>query len=659
MQKSLVTLPHPTFFLLLAALCFAVPQTAFSKTTSRLLFSKNNPPSVVINFELPEVVFEAGFTGKTTLRVEGLTPTAEPGLPAVYGTGVSVLAPKGYSPSLKIIAVEERQQEDTVLEPFRRRARCGGNVLKTELISKFYESENIYPKENIRLEKVGKLQDADLYRVAIHPIQMDMGKRSVRLMSHAKIQVDFSPVDFNDAKGITLSPNVFRLLHSSTANAAVLPRTISNGTAERMLIIAPDDYVAALKDFVTWKAIRGIKAQVVPRSVAGTTAEAVKRYIQGAYDDLDRRPTYLLLVGNGQTMPPFFRSTFFGEAASDYPFSLLSGSDPIPDLMYGRLVADNLSDVQVQVRRWIEYERDMSEASSWLPFATTIASQERGISESDEAYSLAIQQQLRTHNYQGIDNFLQRDQTATPENITQSLRSGRSWVTYFGHGTGTSWRSTNESFDINSLENLQNAGKLPVVFDIACSNGGFTNFSPCFGKKWVTQTAAGQNSGAVAYYGASVDTTWDPPAVMAIGIAKRHFEKPVMALGGMTLAGQMYLIEQMGITDEVIDNMEWFNLFGDPSLLLRTAKPQVPHVQIEAADSDGFMQVSVANSDGQPIIGATATLRPLQGELTYAVGRSDNQGRLTLDRTNAPRPLGASYLTITGYNLQTLQMRIE
>ena len=38
----------------------------------------------------------------------------------------------------------------------------------------------------------------------------------------------------------------------------------------------------------------------------------------------------------------------------------------------------------------------------------------------------------------------------------------------------------------------------------------------------------------------------EPPAIMAVGLAKSHFEKSIPTLGGSVLAGQLYLIHESG-----------------------------------------------------------------------------------------------------------------
>lgn len=641
-------------------LFLGVASPGYGQVTSALRFATSGPPSVVIDFELPPISFDSGLVGMNSFQVQGLVTTSESGMPLVKGTGVAMVAPKGYQPVLKIVSIEERLQENTVLEPHRRKYRCSGAVDLTPMSRAFYNSKDAYPKEAIRLEKLGNIQEAEIFRVSINPIQMDMAKRAVRLISQARIQVDFLPIAGVEPKRLDLTPAMFRIINNMTVNAAVLPRNVSNNEPERMLIIVPDEYKDALAEFVTWKGLRGISVNLVKRSEAGNTADAVKTFVQKMYDNTQLRPTYLLMVGNGANMPPHFRPTSSGNAASDYPFSLLSGVDILPDVIYGRLVADNIGDLQIQVRRWIDYERDAKPISTWYPFATNIASQEQGAGPSDEDYANQIQSELKGHTYLTVDSLFQKSQAATAANIKSSLAAGRSWLTYIGHGSGTSWGSTNDTFDVAAIGSLTNTGKLPVIFDVACMNGGYTTFNPCFGKKWVTHQVAGQSAGAVGYYGASVSTSWDPPAVMAVGIAKRHFERSLNTFGGSALGGQMYLVEQMGVGEDIIDNLEWYNLFGDPSLQMRTSVPQLPQVQIDPGSiASAGLSLSVRGPDGKPIAGATATLRPELNDVVYAVGRSDDQGHILLSTSSRGKSVVASRLLVTGYNLQPVEIRVE
>ena len=50
----------------------------------------------------------------------------------------------------------------------------------------------------------------------------------------------------------------------------------------------------------------------------------------------------------------------------------------------------------------------------------------------------------------------------------------------------------------------------------------------------------GGHKGATAYYGGSVDISWHPPAIMAVGINRALAKKEAKTLGEILLLGQLY-----------------------------------------------------------------------------------------------------------------------
>ena len=78
----------------------------------------------------------------------------------------------------------------------------------------------------------------------------------------------------------------------------------------------------------------------------------------------------------------------------------------------------------------------------------------------------------------------------------------------------------------------------------------------------------GVMAGARAYYGGNVDISWHPPAVMAVGIGKARAQADYKYLGQVLLAGQLYLLETYEDLPAAIENLTWYHLQGDPSLLM-------------------------------------------------------------------------------------------
>jgi hypothetical protein len=157
-----------------------------------------------------------------------------------------------------------------------------------------------------------------------------------------------------------------------------------------------------------------------------------------------------------------------------------------------------------------------------------------------------------------------------------------------------------------------------------------------------------------------VNISWDPPAIMAVGISKAHFEKPVHTLGGTVLAGQVYLSEQKGTGDELIDNLRWYQLLGDPSLELRTAKPSTISItQSQKRNGKGTaLTIRIKNESAESVNGVLVSLFSSKENRNIAVGRSNNQGEVTL-KLKSDESLSGELLTLSGYNIETLVTRVE
>ncbi|MBN2432690.1 MAG: hypothetical protein JXQ27_14535, partial [Acidobacteria bacterium] len=361
-------------------------------------------------------------------------------------------------------------------------------------------------------------------------------------------------------------------------------------------------------------------------------------------------------------IPPDYRSTSNGSAASDYPYTLLSGGDILPDLWIGRLIGATQAEIAYQADKIIHYEScpDTGAAANWYSRCAGIASNE-GSGPSDEEYITSITDSLLANTYTWRDHWFQGDNTATAANINAGLNDGRTWLTYIGHGSGTSWGSTNTYYGLDTISQLANGYRLPILVDVACMNGQFDGSGECFGERWMrADPALVTPKGAVGYLGGSVSISWDPPAIMAQGIARHHFEDPVYTFGGSYWAGQLHLLAENGSGSDTVDNFEWFILFGDPSLLWRTAAPAVPYVQAPPVMVLGQSELAVSVSDagGSPIPGARVTAFSSAETAVQSFGLSDAAGGVDLAFPDVPTIPGDLCITVTGYNLAPYQTTI-
>ncbi len=606
----------------------------------------SGPHSLRIRLRVGGLNWQPAAGGFQTVQVTGLTPMGILGAPDLPATGVLIAVPAGMEPTLTLLSEKTRTLEAREIQPCQPQSRCATPRFDFQIDRALYESKGLFPAVSARLEALGMIQSQRLARVALYPLRMRTGGRALEVTTDMEVEVAFRGVARATTSESVWRDAVIKLASNSHALEGVL--NPADGP-ESMLVISADALWNSLAPFLEWKRQRGLRVDAYRFSEVGGTRDAAKRFIQSYYDRSARKPSFLLLAGNKDSLPGFFEATSRGPAPTDLPYALLEGRDELPDLFFGRLLADTTAEAETQVKRWIAYEKDAR--GDWLTKAVTIASHE-GFQPSDEDYAELVGQNLRKNTYRKVDKLFERLKSARPVDIWEALRDGRGWLAYFGHGLGMEWMSTNSPFVLTDIEKVDNADRLPWIVDVACHNADWVGLATCFGKKWVTHQRNGIPHGAVAYYGGSVKISWHEPAVMSVGVAKYHFERGVETVGASVFAGQMYLLEKMGVSPNTLENLRWYNLFGDPSLRLRTDNPKAYLTAHQLRN--GRYEIKSVDTFGDPVAGVVASLYAPGEVQPLAVATSDAAGVAQFPTLVHPLPAG-TLLTTTGYNLETYQ----
>lgn len=404
-----------------------------------------------------------------------------------------------------------------------------------------------------------------------------------------------------------------------------------------MLIICHDDFYNAMDPFVKWKNSKGIPTEIVKMSAVSpkNNANEIKNYIQNYYNS-NRGLTYLLLVGDMAQVA----SPIVGSDASDATYSKLSGTDNYPEIFVGRFSAESAEDVATQVDRSISYERDTATGSIWLKNGTGIASAE-GYNESDREHMDYIRNDLLGFTYNQVDRIY--DPRASAASVISAVNEGRSFINYCGHGSSTSWITT--GFNSANVAALNNEGRLPFIYSVACVNGTFHK-GTCFAERWLrSRNSSGQPIGAVGAYMSTINQPWVPPMIAQDEATDLITGKSRVTLGGICYSSAMKMLDSFGATGA--NTFDHWVLFGDPSLQLRTDNPQTITTNNIRFITYNTTEINVT-TDAPRALCALSKDGVLYG-YDYADGRGEAKIKLT-------RPLpsrGSMTLTITGFNRET------
>jgi hypothetical protein len=409
--------------------------------------------------------------------------------------------------------------------------RCASDKKRT-----FQFRSDLYPrKEMAQVEFLGSYRGQPVSRVDVFLGRADEARGSFEIVTQANINISADPFifqneDFND-----------------------------------YLIVVPSALAEGITKFVDEKRMQGYNVYVEVVGSPSLTTAGLQTLIQTAYKQ--KGIDFVILVGDETSLPMFKVSTSgSSQTPSDLKYFTMDGADDyIPDVLGSRISASSAEQVAVQLQKSIDYEKTFKMSSSGMKKFIGIASNE-GSNPSDDQYVRSIAERFKqVVQAEPIHLFQDDSVQSNPLFLNSEINEGAFWLTYLGHGSGTSWPSMNQWYTTQNIKQLSNQTSVkPIIIDVACQNGKLRS-----GQLGTTfMEAQGSAFGATAYYGGSVDISWHPPAVMARGIAFEQLEKRFKHLGQALLAGQLYLAANWNNTSQVIDNFEWYHLQGDPGMKL-------------------------------------------------------------------------------------------
>jgi hypothetical protein len=415
----------------------------------------------------------------------------------------------------------------------------------------------------------------------------------------------------------------------------------------KMLVITYDAFHDALVPFVNWKNQEGVPTSLVNVSTIGGTASAIDAYITNRFNT--EGLTFVLLVGDGAQIP----TQQADGGSSDPSYALVLGNDNYPELFVGRFSAETLAQVQTQVDRSVAYERTPQLGASWYHKGTGIgsASGPGDDNEYDYEHIGVIRTKLLGYTYTEVDQIY--DPGATAAMVTTALNAGRSVVNYCGHGSVGAWTTT--GFSSSNVTALQNDSMLPFIFSVACVNGQFEG-GTCFAEAWLRSTRNGNPVGAIGAYMSSINQDWNPPMCAQDAAIDLLVDDSMRTYGGLCYNGSCQMMDEYGSSSgsSGANMFLTWHIFGDPSLVVRTATPAAMSVQHSGALFPGQTDYAVTVT-GVP--GALCALYAV-GTL-YGSAYTNAAGAATIHMANPPLVPGTLTLTVTAFNKLPVETPVQ
>jgi hypothetical protein len=407
------------------------------------------------------------------------------------------------------------------------------------------------------------------------------------------------------------------------------------------LIVTSDSMTVALEPLIEWKERKGIPVEVATLETIGFTFEAIRDYVQNAYDTWDTPPEYLLLVGDTEVLPAL-ADTF----ASDNHYVTTEGDDILPDILVGRFSVDFISQCENMVAKTVFYERTPYEDDPNWPASASLCQRDDG-DDGDWIYyenTWYLYDLFTDAGFAVVDTFF-TVQGITYNEVWPAWNAGRGFMHY--RGQALFWWIMPFDAPIHHEYGIRNGLRAPIIVSPTCGTGVYDD-DGYMCEDWTTGLTGVEPHGAVAFFGTSTAFEGSQKlslmrSAVSFGFFGNGFGENGLTLGEACVAGKLNLHATFEDTSE----FEGWNLLGDPELNMWTAPPAHATVLHDPALQIGPTDLTVTVLEGGLAVSGALVSCVKEGEV-YTSGYTGELGSVTLPV--APATAGTLDVIVTARN---------
>ncbi len=379
---------------------------------------------------------------------------------------------------------------------------------------KAYSTKGFVNRPIAEVQIQGTMRGIQIGALTINPVQYDAATNSIQVYNNIEVEVSYGQYNksasYNEFAR-TFSP-YFAGIYSQMFNWRddVYDQHPDLWQAPvKMLIVANRMFEDCIQDWLNWKTIKGIYVDVNYTDEIGTTAAAIKSFIQGKY--AEDAPTFLMIMGDKEQVAASATGSQTS-CVTDLYYSSADG-DEFPDMFHSRLSATNAAQMTAMLNKALEYEQYTMPDPSYLNNVLLIAGEDSGwgVTVGRPTIWYATNYYYNTeHGYNQVNEFSH----GTYTNCYSYLSSGVGFANYTAHGSQTSWAGP--EFNVNNVNQLTNQHKYFLAIGNCCQSGDW-GYATCFGEAMVRA----ENKGAYAYIGSCPNTTWLNDYYFGVGATSR------------------------------------------------------------------------------------------------------------------------------------------
>ena len=486
------------------------------------------------SIDATEVSTEKGMFSNITMEgTYSAGNVGEPSLPVVnkliavpYGANVASVEVKSYSTTRYQLADYGIK---TVMpqQPSLRKDQKPEDV-KFVYNEKAYAAKSFSQRPIATIEMRGTMRGIQVGSLTINPVNYNPATNSIEVYNDIEIEVRYNNYDksasYNEFAR-TFSP-YFATVYSAMFNWRddVYQQHPDLWQAPvKMLVIADRMFEECMQEWIEWKTMKGFYMDVNYTDEVGTSASAIRSFIQGKY--AEDAPTFVIIFGDKNQVAASATGSE-SHCVTDLQYMSVDNDD-FPDIYHSRMCAENVQQMQNIITKTLWYEKLQFESPtrdiSYLGNVLLIAGWDSYWTSYDGAPSIqyAMEYYYNTeHGFNNVYYWLGQPYTG----CYAPLNTGVGFVNYTAHGSNTSW--ADPQFTVNNVNGLTNEGMPFLAMGNCCEAADWGISSTCLGEAMIRNNTAA----AYAYIGSCPSTYW--------------YEDYYFTVGATNVFGQMPTYEQ-------------------------------------------------------------------------------------------------------------------
>ena len=380
---------------------------------------------------------------------------------------------------------------------------------------KTYNAKGFIERPIAEVKIKGTMRGIQIGALTVNPVQYDAATNSIRVYNDIEVEVRYSQYDKSAAYNEfarTFSPyfaNVYGQMFNWRDDVYDEHPDLWQNPVH-MLIIADRMFEECLQPWYTWKTTKGFYLNINYTDEIGTSAAAIRTFIQEEYDK--EPPTFLMIMGDKNQVAASATGSET-HCVTDLQYSSVDG-DEFPDMYHSRFPAETVAQMVAMINKALEYEQYTMPDPTYLNNVLLIAGEDSGWGVTVGRPTIWYATNYYFNEEHGFDQVHEFSHGVYTGCYTW-LNEGVGFANYTAHGSNTSWAGP--QFTVSDVNNLTNEHKYFLAMGNCCEAADWGISGTCFGEAMVRA----ENKAAYAYIGSCPSTYWLNDYYFGVGATNR------------------------------------------------------------------------------------------------------------------------------------------